>query len=1506
MKSTLVCLLQLFWIFEVFSQNPAVEKSPLWKNTGTHLMQFWATTEYRGDAQCFSIVQDPSGIIYAGTPPGIVEYDGSTWKTISMPNLVAFSMDVSDAGVVYAGGPSDFGFLWPDSVGNNQYHSLLNQLPKEKQDIAQVWGTFAIGEDVFFQSFTRLIRWRPEPNVKPDKGKITVWEFPFAFSFAASVRDELYFFTRERGVTKLVGDSLKTIPGGSVEAISDKLETIWSMLPYPDPEGKKILVATQENGLFLYDGNSFTPFESPANRFIVESQVYLRGVLLEEGVFAYNSLGGGIMIIDSHGNILEKVDDQSGLISNSVLSLYVDKEKNLWASPLGQIIRMEIPGQMTVFADNMADAEMIYHQGSMYFGNLTGIRYKTLSDTQNSSLINISGPITQISRFHEIDEKLFVSTRDGIFEIRNKTWIPLFPPELQSVMVLNSDIVVSRFVPNQWYINIRFNIGIYNPQTGKPPLKITQIDEIVENIEEEGLGLLWVKTQSGNVFRVEFDPYAKAAALAKTTPYGESEGLKTMNTYMLSLHDKMLFSTEKGLREFDANTKRFVPSFALGKKFADTTLNIDLLQKLPGEKLAIGYSSAEGENMLEILQPKTEGGYSSIFLPTHKISGGETIKEIIEESPGVFWILTITKTVRYVYPVNETKTAVPPFKALVRKVTFNQDSLIFAGNIVPGFDSYPALHLPYSKNNIRFEYSATTYQTPENVWFQYRLIGNNETWSSWTEEKVKEYTNLWEGAYQFEVRAKNIYDQISEPVIYSFSVFPPWYRTLWAYLGYFILAGGMVFLLLRFQKKRQQKLHEKELNRERAINERLIQIDHMKDQFLANTSHELRTPLNGIIGITESLFDASDDPHVRKNLGMVVSSGKRLASLVDDLLDFSRIRNADLELRQRPTDLHTLVEVVLQVSQPMTQGKKITLYNEIPADLPAVYADEDRITQVLYNLVGNAIKFTEQGFVKVGAKLENEQMEISVTDSGIGIPEDKREAIFEAFVQADGSISRTYAGTGLGLSISRNLIERHNGRIWVESTIGEGSTFFFTLPVSKEIPETFAVTRSLTPLVDSSLSIPRHPAAELIPAKTSEIVATNGLIRILIVDDEPINHQVLKNHLPENLYQVFSAMNGNETMSILENEKKPFDLVLLDVMMPRMSGYEVCQRIREKYLPSQLPVIMVTAKNQINDLVQGLNTGANDYLAKPFSKDEFLARLGTHLNLHRINLATNRFVPSEFIQTLGRKAITDVQLGDNIYREVTVFFSDIRGYTTIAEQMTPVENFQFVQAYAQRMGPVIQRNNGFVNQYLGDGIMALFQGSSKDALNASIEMQAEIDRFNQELKKNGSLILQVGMGFHTGPLVMGIIGDMDRSNPAIISDTVNTAARLEGLTKYYHAKIIFSEISYQSLSPEQKELCRHLGLVQVKGKKEPMGIYECLSGELPDIRDQKLATRNDFHQGIQAYIKGDFMHAVEAFKSVLTRHPEDETAIHFLRRCEELNTKGVRKNWAGVEEMSEK
>ena len=406
-----------------------------------------------------------------------------------------------------------------------------------------------------------------------------------------------------------------------------------------------------------------------------------------------------------------------------------------------------------------------------------------------------------------------------------------------------------------------------------------------------------------------------------------------------------------------------------------------------------------------------------------------------------------------------------------------------------------------------------------------------------------------------------------------------------------------------------------------AKNEELQHLDQLKDEFLANTSHELRTPLNGIIGIAESLIDGATgdlSPQTNGNLAMIAASGRRLSSLVGDILDFSKLRHQNIELELRPLDIRAIVDAVCILSQHLITHKNLHIINRISVDFPLAEADENRLQQIFYNLIGNAIKFTPEGIVEISAiiltKGNKSQIAITISDTGIGIPTNKLDRIFESFEQGEGSTAREYGGTGLGLTITKQLIELHRGEITVESEMGIGSRFTFTLPIAENAVKTPTENRVKNPLQPQEINTLLSINSSFVQP---QINLSSEVIKILIVDDEAVNRQVLFNNLSLNQYAVFQASNGEETLELIAKGLRP-DVMLLDVMMPKMTGYEVTQKLREKFNATELPIILLTAKTQVQDIVTGLNMGANDYMMKPFAKDELLARIKTHVNISRL------------------------------------------------------------------------------------------------------------------------------------------------------------------------------------------------------------------------------------------------------------------------------------------------
>lgn len=433
---------------------------------------------------------------------------------------------------------------------------------------------------------------------------------------------------------------------------------------------------------------------------------------------------------------------------------------------------------------------------------------------------------------------------------------------------------------------------------------------------------------------------------------------------------------------------------------------------------------------------------------------------------------------------------------------------------------------------------------------------------------------------------------------------------------------------------------EEMMNELDMANEKLKEADEVKDEFLATTSHELRTPLNGIIGLSESLADGIAGTLPDKanyNLGMIIASGKRLLALVNDILDMSKLKNQELVLRKKSVDIRQLAEMVMLINKPMADNKSIALKNELPFDFPMVDGDESRLEQILFNLLGNAIKFTEKGEVKVWGELKEGYVEIKITDTGIGIPHDKLEDIFNPFEQVDSSIARKYGGTGLGLGITKKLIELHGGNITVESVLGQGSTFTFTMPLasidsevveetkesehnvknisSRILSETMGTVSTIErEMTEAERENEKRIIEEFLKYELKEKEAlSDRTSKVLVVDDEPVNIQVMLDYLKINKIEADTALNGFDALEMIE--RNSYDIVILDIMMPRMSGYEVCKILRQRFSMYELPVLMLSAKNNYREIEMGFDAGANDYLTKPFDKKELFSRIMTLLNL---------------------------------------------------------------------------------------------------------------------------------------------------------------------------------------------------------------------------------------------------------------------------------------------------
>lgn len=710
------------------------------------------------------------------------------------------------------------------------------------------------------------------------------------------------------------------------------------------------------------------------------------------------------------------------------------------------------------------------------------------------------------------------------------------------------------------------------------------------------------------------------------------------------------------------------------------------------------------------------------------------------------------------YPDDITADIHMPMMAFTDFLLFNQSVPIQPNGVdqqqmvlSQAIDALGSIDLDYRQSLVSIEFAALDFRSPMKNQYVYTLEGLDDKWIQ-SDARIRRasYTNLPSGSYTLRVKAGNA-DRVwnHEGIAIEVNVAPPPWFSWWAWCIYLMLALLLVYLFVSAERNK--------VLRERAVNLQLKRVNKLKDEFLANTSHELRTPLNGIIGLTESLMDGATGPlsgATHANLAMVVSSARRLSNLVNDILDFSQLQNRHLNLNTKALDLHSMVEVVVALSKPLVGDKHLILQNMIPDNIPAVEADEDRLMQILHNLVGNAIKFTDEGEILISATVKERQLRVDVTDTGIGIAKDKLERIFESFEQLHGSEVRQYSGTGLGLAVTKQLVELHGGIIEASSEPGRGSVFSFTLAQSDKAPCKAQVTEQLSRVhhftdIEAEFELPNTQGAKF---------------SILLVDDEPVNRQVLFNHLSlQQSYRLVEAQSGPEALQLMQDEG-PFDLVLLDIMMPRMSGYEVCKKLREQYSMSELPVIFLTAKNQVADLVQSFAVGANDYLSKPVSKYELLSRVETHLRLldvtrtleRKVAKRSNELVHSEKMASLGTLTAGIAHEINNPTNFVHVssqnlaadlqscrrFILDLAGETadkaivsSIEQQFNPLyEHLETISDGTERLMNIVKDLKTFTQQDIDDKNMVDVRASLQSTINLVQAQKHPVAQFIKHFK----------------------------------------------------------------------------------------------------------------------------------------------------------------------------
>src|SRR5690625_3555273 len=465
-----------------------------------------------------------------------------------------------------------------------------------------------------------------------------------------------------------------------------------------------------------------------------------------------------------------------------------------------------------------------------------------------------------------------------------------------------------------------------------------------------------------------------------------------------------------------------------------------------------------------------------------------------------------------------------------------------------------------------------------------------------------------------------IYQQVTQNFILLLSIIAifhhfSWYL-YWSSTGvsvlhypFDLLVAIICFSILWFRSYTNMYVETKELAVE------LQRLNKQKDQFLANTSHEFKNPLNGIINLTQSVL-LRDKRYLNeksiRELETILQTGKRMDVLLNDLLDSESLREGSPRIQKENVNVHAILTPVIDMLQVIVEVKPVRIENEIPQQFPNVRADTNRLTQIFYNLLHNAIKYTDEEVIRIVAKEEKDMAIIYIEDTGVGIDEKLLSNVFQPYEQGDNGRIKS-GGLGLGLYITRQLIELHGGEIKLSSFANKGTVVTFSLPIAQANDGLESGNGVTTPVQSSHIEKLPQQVEEYrdemlrVEKNKNHPVKTERRLPILVVDDDPINLQVLHSLLESEHYDITTVLSGEDALEVLE--EKDWHLLIIDVMMPSMSGIELTERIRKRYSFTELPILLLTARSDPRDIQAGFLAGANDYVTKPIEMLELKARV---------------------------------------------------------------------------------------------------------------------------------------------------------------------------------------------------------------------------------------------------------------------------------------------------------
>jgi len=1214
---------------------------------------------YNCQPQNWFIIQDKRGVIYSANQGAVLEYDGVSWKEIPIPGKNARSITVDSQGTIYIGGNNEIGYLDPDDSGVLRYVSLTHLLDAKYRDFGYVWRTYSTGHGIYFctTQFLFLL----------DRTGIKIWQAETSFSPPFICGGKLLVRQQNRGLMEMLNGRLRLLPGGEAFA----LESIYAIVEFSPGTGA-LLIGTATKGFFLYKNNSLIPFKTEALDTVSVNQLTY-GLRLADGNFAFATRKGGVFIIDNRGQLKLLFDTSLGLPDNTVWHICEDSGNNLWFALNNGISKLEYHSPFSIYDQRhglkgmVLSAARFGSSGRLYAGTVSGL----FSMNEKGIFNPVPGIPGYCRALLAYDDSLLAATEKGVFRVTETNNTPQLLSVLSNIpanvfYVTGNDRFPILAGTNRGLVSLSFNSRTRQWSSGKFLEEINEEIRTIARDPRDPQGDLWLASPGEGVIKISFPSISTPGNDNQTAPVVRrvppSRFPPRVETHVFYAAGHVIIATGKGIFRWDEKIAGFIPDLTFGDEFAGGEKGKSVFRIVEDVNKNIWFHSY-GRNMVAIPQPDR----------TYRISAKDFLRIPLNHVDSIYpdpldssvWFAGVDALIRFDTGAgSEDHPRFPTFRTFIRGVWAN-------GTPIPGGDTYPEASLdipsdlPFSRRSLRFSFAAPFFETEENTLYQCRLDGYDFDWTEWSGETRKDYTNLDPGLNVFRVRAKNIYGHISEEAVFRFNLLPPWYRTWWAFCIYAAAAFFMVFFIVKWRSRvlvrEKQHLEQVICERTKEIkrqSEKLEEMANVKSRFFANISHEFRTPLTLIMGPLEKMLSTCGQNQQARDLKLMMRNSRRLLSLINQLLDLSKFDSGAIKLQACRQNIVPFLKGILYSFDSLAeQNDQVLTFYTAAAEI-TLYFDPPRLEEIMVNLLSNAVKFTPAGgkiTMAVGVTNDGankgEFLEISIRDTGPGIPKDQLTHIFDRFYQADSTFEYHHKGSGIGLSIAKEIVELHHGTISAHSShekgeeSGEpaepgGAEFVVRLPMGDahlepgEIVEKSAVSWKLPDETSEATETPETPGGRRkIPGlympdvgdtlehpkvihNAEPIIAGADTDKdiILVVEDSADMRIYIRGAL-EPLYTVLEAHDGEQGLH-KAREIIP-DLIICDVMMPLLDGYDACRALKNDIATSHIPVILLTAKAGEESILAGLETGADDYITKPFSTRILCARIKNLIDLRR-------------------------------------------------------------------------------------------------------------------------------------------------------------------------------------------------------------------------------------------------------------------------------------------------